>query len=107
MSSARSIRYVRHSLQEKMTSRAFFQSVFQQQSDRLSIAVNELQSSAVGNFRLSTMDYCTMELAPTQAKLTLLLRSQIKGRGFIFYKTSRENCYSRSLRSMNTMFGII
>ena len=93
MSSARSIRYVRHSLQKNMVSQASFAKTFRQQlADylRLSTGFNELQSSAVGNSRLSTMDYCTVKLAPTAAKLTVFF--------FIQSQTRREFVYNHNTR---------
>ena len=89
-----------------MLSQAFFQSISQQQLYRLSTGSNELQSSAVGNFRFTTTDYCTVELAPTTAKLTVLFRSQIKGREVTFHKTRHDYCYSQSLQSKNTKVAI-
>ena len=62
-SSARSIRYVRHSPQKKMVNQASFAIIFRQHLTDylwLSTSFNELQSSAVGNSRFSTMDCCTV-----------------------------------------------
>ena len=63
-------------LRNKMVSQAWFAIIiFRQQITgylRPSTGFDELQPSAVEKYHFSTMDYCTMKLAPTAAKLTVL-----------------------------------
>ena len=55
---------------------------------RISTGFDELQSSAVGRFRFCTMDYCTVKLAPTAAKLTVLFSCNLRREGNLFMVTT-------------------
>ena len=90
-----------------MVSQASFAVIFRQQHAgylRLSTGFNELQSSAVGNSRFSTMNCCTVQAFAlgSEAYSTFPLQSQMRRQGKLFITTTRYgewlgHCFSKSL----------
>ena len=65
---------------------------------------NELQSSTtVGNFCFSTIDYCTVKLAPKAAKLTVLFLCNLRREGKVFFTTHATNINNDIVTQRSTL----